>query len=363
MIKWCPLQTGERTSSTPVKGRANTAVCSATSLLICVPCDRVTIGHDTILLFYFVFIFQIFLNYILSSTDPGPTRMTLLDWTPLGPTENMISGVKLKFLNGSERTHPNYCIFIWNSRYTKCLLFHRFWSIDDKQIYTEFSSLRSIVVANYEETIKMPINEPAPGRRISQIQVRSAAPSFRGSFSLGLGNLPQPFSRPRRNLWTTTGDRACSTSPSARQTSLKLWGSRSQTLCSHLHFLNVQVKAGAPLLIFQTDREPARPRDRVPLSTWHVLPGPAAQAQDSQDQGEGGPGCPAGEHSRKKAQKKSFSILLAHLPFLLKLVFLSRNWKSWLILTTMATSFKSSPNPCRTGPPCSWRLSSGGTIL
>ncbi|CAF98530.1 unnamed protein product, partial [Tetraodon nigroviridis] len=54
--------------------------------------------------------------------------------------------------------------------YTKCLLFHRFWSIDDKQIYTEFSSLRSIVVANYEETIKMPINEPAPGRRISQIQ-------------------------------------------------------------------------------------------------------------------------------------------------------------------------------------------------
>ena len=35
---------------------------------------------------------------------------------------------------------------------------------------TEYSALRSVVVANYEETIKMPINEPAPGKRKSQIQ-------------------------------------------------------------------------------------------------------------------------------------------------------------------------------------------------
>lgn len=54
--------------------------------------------------------------------------------------------------------------------YQKCLMFHRFWSIDDKQIHTQYSSLRSIVVTNYEETIKMPINEPAPGKKISQIQ-------------------------------------------------------------------------------------------------------------------------------------------------------------------------------------------------
>ena len=69
-------------------------------------------------------------------------------------------------------------------------MFHRFWSIDDKQLTTEYSALRSIVVTNYEETIKvrrvvqtalwlastfvnafqMPINEPAPGKRKSQIQ-------------------------------------------------------------------------------------------------------------------------------------------------------------------------------------------------
>ncbi|XP_069082961.1 4-hydroxyphenylpyruvate dioxygenase isoform X2 [Pleurodeles waltl] len=57
--------------------------------------------------------------------------------------------------------------------YQKCLLFHRFWSVDDKQIHTEYSSLRSIVVTNYEETIKMPINEPAPGKKKSQIQIKN----------------------------------------------------------------------------------------------------------------------------------------------------------------------------------------------
>ncbi|XP_068937546.1 4-hydroxyphenylpyruvate dioxygenase [Petaurus breviceps papuanus] len=54
--------------------------------------------------------------------------------------------------------------------YKKNLMFHRFWSVDDTQVHTEFSSLRSIVMANYEETIKMPINEPAMGRKKSQIQ-------------------------------------------------------------------------------------------------------------------------------------------------------------------------------------------------
>ena len=54
--------------------------------------------------------------------------------------------------------------------YEEMLNFHRFWSVDDKQIHTEYSALRSIVVANWEETIKMPINEPAVGKRKSQIQ-------------------------------------------------------------------------------------------------------------------------------------------------------------------------------------------------
>jgi len=55
-------------------------------------------------------------------------------------------------------------------RYERTLMFHRFWSVDDKTMHTEYSALRSVVITNYEETIKMPINEPAPGRRRSQIQ-------------------------------------------------------------------------------------------------------------------------------------------------------------------------------------------------
>uniref|UniRef100_A0A914XA46 4-hydroxyphenylpyruvate dioxygenase n=1 Tax=Plectus sambesii TaxID=2011161 RepID=A0A914XA46_9BILA len=55
--------------------------------------------------------------------------------------------------------------------YEKIVQFHRFWSIDDTMIHTEYSALRSIVVTNWEETIKMPINEPAMGKRaVSQIQ-------------------------------------------------------------------------------------------------------------------------------------------------------------------------------------------------
>ena len=37
-------------------------------------------------------------------------------------------------------------------------------------MHTEYSALRSIVMQDWDETIKMPINEPAPGKRKSQIQ-------------------------------------------------------------------------------------------------------------------------------------------------------------------------------------------------
>lgn len=53
--------------------------------------------------------------------------------------------------------------------YERILNFHRFWSVDETQIHTEYSALRSIVVTNKDESIKMPINEPAPGIKTSQI--------------------------------------------------------------------------------------------------------------------------------------------------------------------------------------------------
>lgn len=54
--------------------------------------------------------------------------------------------------------------------YERCLSFHRFWSVDDAQIATEFSALNSVVMASPNNVVKMPINEPAPGKKRSQIE-------------------------------------------------------------------------------------------------------------------------------------------------------------------------------------------------
>ncbi|KAJ9602638.1 hypothetical protein H2200_012831 [Cladophialophora chaetospira] len=54
--------------------------------------------------------------------------------------------------------------------YEKALGFHRFWSVDDKDICTDYSALKSVVMASADEKIKMPINEPAKGLRKSQIE-------------------------------------------------------------------------------------------------------------------------------------------------------------------------------------------------
>ena len=54
--------------------------------------------------------------------------------------------------------------------YVEKLGFKRFWSFDDKQIHTEYSALRSVVMIDQDHTITMPINEPAEGKRKSQIQ-------------------------------------------------------------------------------------------------------------------------------------------------------------------------------------------------
>lgn len=54
--------------------------------------------------------------------------------------------------------------------YEQALGFHRFWSVDDKDICTEFSALKSIVMASPNDVVKMPINEPAKGKKQSQIE-------------------------------------------------------------------------------------------------------------------------------------------------------------------------------------------------
>ncbi len=54
--------------------------------------------------------------------------------------------------------------------YEEQLGFHRFWSVDDKEMCSEFSALSSVVMASPNESVMIPINEPAMGKKKSQIE-------------------------------------------------------------------------------------------------------------------------------------------------------------------------------------------------
>jgi 4-hydroxyphenylpyruvate dioxygenase len=58
----------------------------------------------------------------------------------------------------------------WADWYSRVLGFRRFISFDDQDISTEYSALMSIVMSDDSFSIKFPINEPAEGRKKSQIQ-------------------------------------------------------------------------------------------------------------------------------------------------------------------------------------------------
>lgn len=76
----------------------------------------------------------------------------------------------LQFIDHCVGNQPDLKMEDVASWYERNLQFHRFWSVDDTQMHTEFSALRSVVMASWNEKIKMPINEPAPGKRKSQIE-------------------------------------------------------------------------------------------------------------------------------------------------------------------------------------------------
>jgi 4-hydroxyphenylpyruvate dioxygenase len=58
----------------------------------------------------------------------------------------------------------------WEEWYRRVFGFTRFMTFDDTDISTEYSALNSVVMANDSRSVKFPINEPATGRRKSQIQ-------------------------------------------------------------------------------------------------------------------------------------------------------------------------------------------------
>ncbi len=58
----------------------------------------------------------------------------------------------------------------WVEFYEQVFGFSQFVSFDDKDISTEYSALRSVVIRDSSGTVTLPINEPARGRSKSQIQ-------------------------------------------------------------------------------------------------------------------------------------------------------------------------------------------------
>jgi 4-hydroxyphenylpyruvate dioxygenase len=86
------------------------------------------------------------------------------------PFEKLSPAVGLSFIDHCVGNQPLQAMEPLCQWYEKALEFHRFWSVDDSVIHTEYSSLKSIVMTDYDEAVKMPINEPANGKRKSQIQ-------------------------------------------------------------------------------------------------------------------------------------------------------------------------------------------------
>ncbi|KAF2640487.1 4-hydroxyphenylpyruvate dioxygenase [Massarina eburnea CBS 473.64] len=92
---------------------------------------------------------------------------------PTGTTDSLT-----KYLPPVGLSHIDHCVGNqdWDEMenicdyYENVLGFHRFWTVDDKDICTEYSALKSIVMSSPNDVVKMPINEPAKGKKQSQIE-------------------------------------------------------------------------------------------------------------------------------------------------------------------------------------------------
>ncbi len=92
-----------------------------------------------------------FLPGFVETRVPGPDAGLLR-------IDHMVGNVELGKMND------------WAEWYSRVLGFSRYISFDDKDISTDYSALMSIVMSDDSHAIKFPINEPATGRRKSQIE-------------------------------------------------------------------------------------------------------------------------------------------------------------------------------------------------
>lgn len=91
-------------------------------------------------------------GYVKWETDyrPAPVGLKYID--------HMVGNVGLGEMN------------VWSKFYAEVMGFYNMITFDDKDISTDFTALMSKVMTNGNGYIKFPINEPAPGKKKSQVQ-------------------------------------------------------------------------------------------------------------------------------------------------------------------------------------------------
>lgn len=91
-------------------------------------------------------------GYVKWETDyrPAPVGLKYID--------HMVGNVGLGEMN------------VWSKFYAEVMGFYNMITFDDKDISTDYTALMSKVMTNGNGYIKFPINEPAPGKKKSQVQ-------------------------------------------------------------------------------------------------------------------------------------------------------------------------------------------------
>lgn len=115
---------------------------------------------------------------IVPGTDINHTLIQNIDYTgPFLPNYSSSAPPDLHLpeipLHSIDHCVENYS---WNQMlgqaqlYAQMFGFRKYWSVDEEDVSTSDTALRSIVMASANGKIKMPINEPAKGKKRSQIE-------------------------------------------------------------------------------------------------------------------------------------------------------------------------------------------------
>jgi 4-hydroxyphenylpyruvate dioxygenase len=90
-------------------------------------------------------------------------------FVPIPGEDNVARPVGLKYVDHMVANVALGEMNAWVRFYEQVMGFSLYQTFDDRDISTEYSALMSKVMANGNGRIKFPINEPAPGRRKSQV--------------------------------------------------------------------------------------------------------------------------------------------------------------------------------------------------